>query len=451
MTSILLIEDASELVELISRELEEHNFEVHHAADGQEGLERCARLSPDLVILDWMLPKMDGLTVLRRLRSELKMMTPVLMLTARGEEVDRVVGLEMGADDYMSKPFSMRELIARVRALLRRMERVEQVLAADMSPPTKQLRHGALVLDPEGYRVTLRGEPVELSRTEFDLLTLLLRNPGRVFGRAYLLDTVWGERYVVGDRSVDNAFETRLSDLNVKAFKVHLGSQVSGTLGVDFKTEAGELVETHGSFNQNPLKYDGTLTLSNIVLNKYLPYYGRYLYFDISDGLASLDSDILIEKKEEQLDIDAEMHLFSMASLNLADRDTRESMLILPGVRISHLTALGEIRQSIRVIPVVARIPFSLLTGTDGGTTSNVSSSKRRPSRAGAGVGPMGRRAVADSCGSAWYGLGSSAIIDVAEDRRESRISPLAQNIAEEIRENEGNQAERSDGCRPRQ
>jgi DNA-binding response OmpR family regulator len=229
MTSILLIEDAEELAGLIGRELGVHGYEVHHAADGRQGLERCTSLNPDLVILDWMLPKMDGLEVLRRLRLDLGMMVPVLMLTARGEEADRVIGLELGADDYLSKPFSMRELIARIRALMRRMERVEQVLAADLQPQTKQLYHGTLVLDPDGYRVTLDGEPVDLSRTEFDLLTMLLRNPGRAFGRAYLLDTVWGERYVVGDRSVDNAI------LRLRRKLGAMGEQIETVWGIGYR------------------------------------------------------------------------------------------------------------------------------------------------------------------------------------------------------------------------
>ena len=229
MTTILLIEDTSELADLICRELLDHGYEVHHAADGQQGLADCASLSPDLVILDWMLPKMDGLEVLRRLRSELNMLVPVLMLTARGDEVDRVIGLELGADDYVSKPFSMRELIARVRALVRRMERVELVLAADLRPQINRLQYRELLLEPDGYRATLSGKPLELSRTEFDLLTLLLRNPGRVFGRAYLLDTIWSERYVVGDRSVDNAI------LRLRRKLGAMGQQIETVWGVGYR------------------------------------------------------------------------------------------------------------------------------------------------------------------------------------------------------------------------
>ena len=202
MTTILLIEDALDLAQVIKRELEAAGYQVEHTAGGLDGLQRFARSAPDLVILDWMLPQLDGLEVLRRIRQSAA--TPVLMLTARSEETDRVVGLEVGADDYLTKPFGMRELVARVRALLRRLERVQAVLAADRSDARAPVRQGTLGLDPATYRATFAGTTLDLTRTEFDLLYLMLRNPGRVFSRAYLLDTVWGEGYVAGDRSVDN-------------------------------------------------------------------------------------------------------------------------------------------------------------------------------------------------------------------------------------------------------
>ncbi len=203
MTTILLVEDASDLARVIVHELEAVGYEVLHAADGLTALEAYERHGPDLVILDWMLPKLGGLEVLRRIRQSSAV--PILMLTARDEEADRVIGLEVGADDYLSKPFGMRELIARVRALLRRIERVQQILEADRARGEAAISYGPLVLDPDAYRATLDGEPLDLTRTEFELLHLLLRNPGRAFSRSYLLDTVWGETYVAGDRSVDNA------------------------------------------------------------------------------------------------------------------------------------------------------------------------------------------------------------------------------------------------------
>ena len=203
MPTLLVVEDEAELGRLLVRELEAAGYTVHHAADGQAALERFGELKPDLVVLDWMLPGMDGLEVLRRLRQTSPV--PVLMLTARAEEIDRVIGLEVGADDYLTKPFGARELIARIRALLRRHERLHEMLAADQSSATTALRLGPLELDPDGHVTRLDGELVDLTRTEFELLHLLLRNRGRAFSRAYLHHTVWGEPGIEGDRSVDNA------------------------------------------------------------------------------------------------------------------------------------------------------------------------------------------------------------------------------------------------------
>ena len=203
MPTLLLVEDALDLAQVILRDLEAEGYRVLHAADGAAALDLFAAQPPDLVILDWMLPKLSGLEVLRRLRQSSAV--PVLMLTARGEEADRVLGLEVGADDYVTKPFSMRELTARIHALLRRIEHVQATLAADRSGDTALVRCGMLQLDPTAYQATLDGSPLDLTRTEFDLLHLLLRNPDRAFSRSYLLDTVWGENYIAGDRSVDNA------------------------------------------------------------------------------------------------------------------------------------------------------------------------------------------------------------------------------------------------------
>lgn len=202
MTTILLVEDADDLARLIIRELEASGYKVLHATDGLTALRFHELEHPVLVVLDWMLPMLDGLEVLRRLRQ--KAPTPVLMLTARGEEADRVLGLELGADDYLTKPFSMREFLARIRALLRRSELVQQILHADQSCTKDALTHGFLYLDPQAHLATLEGVELDLSPTEFSLLQLLLRSPGRAFSRSYLLDTVWGETYVGGDRSVDN-------------------------------------------------------------------------------------------------------------------------------------------------------------------------------------------------------------------------------------------------------
>jgi DNA-binding response OmpR family regulator len=201
LQTILLVEDATDLAGVIARELKGAGYVVVRVADGESVLRQHAALQPDLVILDWMLPGLDGLEVLRRLRARAP--TPVLMLTARDDEADRVLGL--GADDYITKPFSMRELLARVRALLRRLEHVRRMMADDHHEGPALLRSGTLNAYTEACLATLSGEPLDLSRTEFDLLCLFLRHPGRAFSRDYILDAVWGEEYVTGDRSVDNA------------------------------------------------------------------------------------------------------------------------------------------------------------------------------------------------------------------------------------------------------
>jgi DNA-binding response OmpR family regulator len=232
MTTILLVEDAADLAQVIVRELETAGYQTSHAADGVTALELHARHHPDLVILDWMLPKLDGLEVLRQIRQTSAI--PVLMLTARDEEADRVIGLEVGADDYLTKPFGMRELLARVRALLRRIERVRQILEADRAESDVVVAYGALRLDPDAYQATLDGEMLDLTRTEFGLLHLLLRNPGRVFSRSYLLDTVWGETYVTGDRSVDNAV------LRLRKKLGDLGEAIETVWGVGYRLRRDE-------------------------------------------------------------------------------------------------------------------------------------------------------------------------------------------------------------------
>ena len=203
MATVLLVEDADDLAKVVARELAANGHRVVRAPDGRSALELHERDRPDLVILDWMLPELDGLAVLRELRRSGA--TPVLMLTARSEEVDRVVGLEMGADDYLTKPFSVRELLARVHALLRREERLRAAIAADRAGGAEApLDHGPIHLDIVRHEASVEGATVDLSPQEFELLGLLMRNPGRAFSRTYLLDVVWGVEAVTGDRSVDN-------------------------------------------------------------------------------------------------------------------------------------------------------------------------------------------------------------------------------------------------------
>ena len=231
MPMILLVEDERDLARVITRELEAEGYQVIHATAGQEALDLHARHQPDLVVLDWMLPGLDGLEVLRRIREPTHQgsVVPILMLTARSEEIDRIVGLEVGADDYLTKPFSMRELIARVRALLRRIAHVQQILREDRLPAEAALRYAGLTLEPEAYRATLDGASLELTGTEFELLHLLLRHPGRVFSRTYLLDAVWGEYYVAGDRSVDNAI------LRLRKKLGDLGEAIETVWGVGYR------------------------------------------------------------------------------------------------------------------------------------------------------------------------------------------------------------------------
>jgi DNA-binding response OmpR family regulator len=199
-------------------------------------LDLFAQHQPSLVILDWMLPKLDGLDVLRRIRQgaagDTASAVPVLMLTARSEEMDRVIGLELGADDYLTKPFSTRELVARVRALLRRIAHVRRILESDRQPAMHTIQYGALCLEPDAHAATLGGKPLDLTRTEFDLLHLLMRNPGRAFSRSYLLDAVWGENYVVGDRSVDNAI------LRLRRKLGEMGEAIETVWGVGYRLVA---------------------------------------------------------------------------------------------------------------------------------------------------------------------------------------------------------------------
>jgi len=225
--TILLVEDATDLARVIARELQGAGYVVMHVTDGESALKQHAALQPDLVILDWMLPGLDGLEVLRRLRG--RATTPVLMLTARDEEADRVLGLELGADDYLTKPFSMRELLARVRALLRRMEHLRRLMAEDRYDGPPLLRCGALNVYAEARLATLAGGSLDLSRTEFDLLCLFLRHPGRAFSRDYILDVVWGEEYVTGDRSVDNAV------LRLRKKLGSMGDNVETVWGVGYR------------------------------------------------------------------------------------------------------------------------------------------------------------------------------------------------------------------------
>lgn len=201
---ILVIEDEPSLRETLAYNLKREGYEVLTAADGLAGLALARSERPDLLVLDVMLPGMDGLEVCRVLRQE--MSVPILMLTARTEEIDRVVGLEVGADDYVTKPFGMRELLARIRALLRRVRMQSQAAEGETAGDVerqKTLTFGDLTIDPDGHQAFLRGEPLALKPKEFDLLLFLARNRGMVLSRDLILERVWDWSYSGGSRTVD--------------------------------------------------------------------------------------------------------------------------------------------------------------------------------------------------------------------------------------------------------
>jgi DNA-binding response OmpR family regulator len=197
---ILVVDDEPAVTDLLVYNLRKSGYEPVVAADGREAL-RLARLAnPDLILLDLMLPELDGLEVCRELRKTNAV--PIIMITARGEEIDRVVGLELGADDYVSKPFSMRELMARIKAVLRR------VAPADKEHPNTCLHgRGGLSLDVDSRQVSINGTSLELTRLEFDILGLLLDNAGRVMRRERLLEQAWGYDFVGDTRAVDSAIK----------------------------------------------------------------------------------------------------------------------------------------------------------------------------------------------------------------------------------------------------
>ncbi len=196
---ILIIEDEENLLEALRYNLQKEGYQLLTAVDGERGLELAREAKPDLVVLDIMLPKLDGYEVCRLLRREAD--TPILMLTAKAEEVDRVVGLELGADDYVTKPFSMRELLARVRALLRRSRMVSEVAPATATPQV--IKAGNLEVNLDSHVATLKGTPLELTPREFDLLVLLMTNKGRAFTRDQILERLWGHDYFGDSRTVD--------------------------------------------------------------------------------------------------------------------------------------------------------------------------------------------------------------------------------------------------------
>lgn len=198
--TILLVEDDQEIADLLKYHIQDMELQLDVAADGETGLRKALENEYELVILDIMLPKMDGLEVCKRIRRE-KRSLPILMLTAKSEEVDKILGLELGADDYMTKPFSIRELFARIKALRRRMSAIKEDQRQD-EKDVVQL--GALTLDPTKRKVTVDGETVLLTAKEFDLLNLFATNPGKAFSREQLLNTVWGYQFSGYEHTVNS-------------------------------------------------------------------------------------------------------------------------------------------------------------------------------------------------------------------------------------------------------
>ncbi len=232
MTKILIVDDEADLVELIRFHLEKNNFSVLTAGDGEAALIDIRRLHPDLIILDWMLPKMEGIEVCKKVRQDPTLAkTPIIMLSAKSEEFDKVLALELGADDYLSKPFSPRELVARVKAILRRS-------VGAVEPVTKKEDHltlGALTIDTATYEVQLNATPLPLTKTEFELLLTLAGQPQRVFTREQLLYKVWGDDFYGDNRVVD----VHIRRLRAKLEAVTDFEYVRTVRGVGYKFSTG--------------------------------------------------------------------------------------------------------------------------------------------------------------------------------------------------------------------
>lgn len=215
--SILIVEDELSIMELVQYNLEQAGYKVYSASDGEEGLESARKNKPDLILLDLMLPKVDGLEVCKSLKSHNSTASiPIIFLTARGEEIDKIVGLELGADDYITKPFSPRELMARVKAVLRR---------GQLKDVANVIKIGALEFDPEKHVVLMKGKKVELTSKEFGLLEALLESNGRVLSREKLLEKVWGI-----DRAMN--IETRTVDMHVGQLRKKIKSEAHRILTV---------------------------------------------------------------------------------------------------------------------------------------------------------------------------------------------------------------------------
>ncbi|MGE5396557.1 MAG: response regulator transcription factor [Chitinophagales bacterium] len=220
---ILVVDDEESLVRLITYNLNRQGYETITAFDGDEAWDKVLIESPDLIILDLMIPGRDGLELCRQMRAE-KIFTPVIMLTARDDEIDKILGLEIGADDYMTKPFSVRELMARVKAILRRQRPKAEA-------KTEPINAGYITLNPENYEVLVREKHIDLTLKEFELLEILIRNRGRVLKRDYLLSALWG---------YDSSANTRVLDVHISNLRDKLGADnefITTVRGIGYKFE----------------------------------------------------------------------------------------------------------------------------------------------------------------------------------------------------------------------
>jgi DNA-binding response OmpR family regulator len=233
VATILVVEDDVALSNLLRSHLEAEGYTVVQAFDGPSALSTVEQMLPQLIVLDWMLPGMDGLAICRRLRQT--HLTPIIMLTARTEEVDQILGLEVGADDYIAKPFSIRQVLARVRAILRRVELDSQQAQAGPQPlagAAPALVRGALRICAAQRSVQLDGQEIELTPKEYDLLVLLASHPGWVFKREVLLQQIWGDSYEGFDRTIDNHITRLRKKLGP------LGEKIETVWGVGYRFKA---------------------------------------------------------------------------------------------------------------------------------------------------------------------------------------------------------------------
>jgi len=209
---ILVVEDNRDLAQLLELHLRDLSYEVDVAFDGDEGFSKASAEDYNLIILDLMLPGIDGLEICRRIRAK-SHYTPILILTSKSAELDRVLGLEMGADDYVTKPFSIRELMARVKAIFRRVDELKTSKAAESQPI---IRTGELTIDPEKRKVTVRDIPIDLTAKEFDLLLYFAQRPGSVFTRSQLLDEVWGYGHDGYEHTVNSHINRLRAKIEIK-------------------------------------------------------------------------------------------------------------------------------------------------------------------------------------------------------------------------------------------